>query len=337
MKLTERQMLILKAIVDEHINTATPIGSKQIQKDFLPDISTATIRNEMVVLEKLKLIEKPHTSGGRMPTTLGYKYYSEHISQPKIPNDIKRKLEKVFYQRDLSIDTVIDQSVQIINDSLQLPSVVTSEQHNELLKRFDLVQIDQNNALILVITSSGSINKTEIKLDNNQKQLNDIATCIRIFNDRLIDTKIKDVPAKLETIKSIVRNAVHEYEFCIRQVIEKIFSFHKNQSKTEVFGTKHLIAQPEFRNIENLKQILNILEDTTVWKHIAYIQEKTGKTLITFGDQLGVNRNLAIASTNIKTNSGNKQLSIVGPTRMNYQQIQGLLDFIKANIEEMQK
>lgn len=337
MKLSTRQTLILKAIVDEHINSASPIGSKQIQEKYLSDVSTATIRNEMAALEQLNLIEKPHTSGGRMPTTFGYKYYSEHIAKPSVPINIKRKLEKVFVQRELSIDSVIDQSVQIINDSLHLPSVVTSEQVNEYLKRFDLVQIDQNTALILVITSSGTINKTEIKLDNNKKHLQDISICIRIFNDRLIDTKIKDVPAKIESLKDIIRNTVHEYEFCIRQIIEKIFAFHSIQTKTEVQGMKFLTTQPEFKNIENLQQILTILEDTNVWKHIGYVQEKTGKTLITFGDQIGVHNNLAIASTSLKTSAGKRQLSIVGPTRMNYQEIQGLLDFIKSNIEKIQK
>jgi heat-inducible transcriptional repressor len=77
-----------------------------------------------------------------------------------------------------------------------------------------------------------------------------------------------------------------------------------------------------------------MLEDTNVWKHIAYVQQKTGKTLITFGNEFGA-KNIAIASTSISSHEGKKQLSIVGPTRMNYSEIKGLLNFIKSEIEKI--
>jgi heat-inducible transcriptional repressor len=79
---------------------------------------------------------------------------------------------------------------------------------------------------------------------------------------------------------------------------------------------------------------LTLLEDTNVWKHISYTQQKTGKTLITFGGEFGANE-LAIASTSISANGGKHQLSVVGPTRMDYSQVKGLLDFIKTEIEKL--
>jgi heat-inducible transcriptional repressor len=157
--------------------------------------------------------------------------------KPKLSINIKRKLEKIFSQRDISIDTVIDQSVSIINESLKLPSVVTTQQTNELLKRFDLIQIDEHTALILLVTSNGTVNKNTIHLNDN-KQLDDISVCVRVFNDRLIDTAIKDVSKKIGSIKEIIRSAVHEYDFCIRQIIEKIFDFNRTPTATKVHGTK---------------------------------------------------------------------------------------------------
>jgi heat-inducible transcriptional repressor len=237
MNLSKRQDEILKIIVEEYAYTTEPISSKEIIQKYMPDLSSATIRNEMALLEKYKLLEKTHTSSGRIPSIQGYKYYESNILKPKLSANIKHKLEKIFSQRDISIDSVIDQSVSIINESLKLPSVVTTEQSNELLKRFDLIQIDQHTALILLVTSSGTINKNTIHLNDN-KQLDDISICVRIFNDRLVDTAIKEVPHKMESIKEIIRSAVHEYEFCIRQIIEKIFDFNKMPAKTKVHGTK---------------------------------------------------------------------------------------------------
>jgi heat-inducible transcriptional repressor len=105
-------------------------------------------------------------------------------------------------------------------------------------------------------------------------------------------------------------------------------------AKTQVQGTKWLTTHPEFQNIQHLNKVLAMLEDTNVWKHISYVQQKTGKTLITFGSEFGANE-LAIASTTISSNGSKHQLSLVGPTRMNYSQIKGLLEFIKSEIEKL--
>jgi heat-inducible transcriptional repressor len=236
MEISNRQRQILKIIVDTYAHTAQPISSKEIIRDYLSDVSSATIRNDMATLEKLGLLEKTHTSSGRVPSIKGYKYYEANILQPKLSNNVKLRLQKVFAQRDLSIDGVINKSVSIINESFRLPSVVTSSQADELLKRFDLIQISKTKALILVVTSNGTINKNTILLKDNE-QLDDIAVCIRIFNDRLVDTSIRDIPKKLDSIKEIIRSAVHEYEFCIQQIIEKIFKLDKN-TNTNVYGTK---------------------------------------------------------------------------------------------------
>jgi heat-inducible transcriptional repressor len=237
MKLTPRQIKLLGIIVDEYAYSAQPISSKEIISHHMPNVSSATIRNEMMKLEKLHLLEKTHTSSGRIPSLEGYKYYEEHILKPKVSANVLNRLKKIFSQRDLSIDSVIDQSVSIINESLQLPSVIVDSQTDELLKRFDLIQIDNKTALVLLVTSGGSVNKTTLRLDGS-KQLDDISTCIRIFNDRLINTKIKDIPHKLDAIKEIIRSKVHEYEYCIQQVIEKIFSFNKSAINQNVSGTR---------------------------------------------------------------------------------------------------
>ncbi|MDR0739506.1 MAG: heat-inducible transcriptional repressor HrcA [Mycoplasmataceae bacterium] len=333
MRITERQKQILQIIIEEYTYTTEPISSKEIIQKYLSDLSSATIRNEMAILEKKGLLEKTHTSSGRIPSINGYKYYESNILKPKLSINLKRRLEKIFSQRDVSIDSVINQSVSIINESLKLPSVITTEQSDELLKRFDLIQIDKSTALILLVTSSGNINKNTIHL-NDDRQLDDISICVRIFNDRLVNTLIKDIPKKVEAIKEIIRSAVHEYEFCIRQIIEKIFDFNKMPSETKIHGTKWLTTQPEFQNIQHLNKILTLLEDTNVWQHISYTQQKTGKTLITFGKEFGANE-LAIASTSISANGGKHQLSVVGPTRMDYSQVKGLLDFIKTEIEKL--
>ncbi|MCQ3907778.1 MAG: heat-inducible transcriptional repressor HrcA [Mycoplasmoidaceae bacterium] len=262
-KLTERQIHVLKIIVEQYINEATPISSKEVIHDFMKDLSSATIRNEMAYLEKVGLIEKTHTSSGRVPTSLGYEYYRANILHPTLSLDIKKKLNKIFAKRLTSIETIIDESMDVINETLHLPSIVTTGEINETLKRIDLIPIHANMAVVIVVTSSGNITKNTITFNEN-KVLNDISTCIRIFNDRLIDTPIDQLPEKINSIKDIIKDSVENYEFIMQEMVKKMFDL-RYQYKTEVHGTKYLTTQPEFKNdVNKLNEILDLLDKTTI-------------------------------------------------------------------------
>ncbi len=331
MKITERQKKLLKVIVDEYTISAIPVGSKAINDKYFNDLSSATIRNEMAALEKDGLLIKTHTSSGRIPSTVGYQYYEKNIMKPYIDKNIKMQLIDILSKRNNSIEDVLTQSVSIINELTNLPSVITSVVTNDTLKKIDLVPIGDDAALIILITSSGNINKNLIKI-NNPKQIDDIAICINIFNDRLIDTPVSEMKEKVNSIKDIIRSKVKEYEFIINELVNKIFDLNIKVA-SNVSGASKIVDLPEFQNHEKLKSVLKLLENTSVWQQIAYNREKTGKTLITFGDEIGI-EDVAVASTTINLKSSQHQIAIVGPTRMNYSQIKGLLDFLKEHLEK---
>lgn len=333
-KLTKRQTEILGCIIDEYTKTAQPVGSKELVANYFNDLSSATIRQEMSYLEKVGYLKKNHTSSGRVPTTKGYEFYEANIIKPELSNNIKDRLKKIFQDRTSSIDSVIDQSVELINNIFSLPSVISVSNENDLLKKIDLIQLSSLSAIIILVTSSGLINKMTIDLQNNQ-QLDDIITCVQVFNEKLIDTKLSEINNKLNSIKDEIRQKVHEYEFVIQEFISKIFDF-KEVNTTNVKGVRYLTTQPEFRDINKLNEVLEILENNNIWKQISYDLNKTGKTLITFGKKIGV-EDLAVASTSIETGNKSHKISIVGPTRMDYKQIKALLDFIKEEIENVYK
>ncbi len=333
-KLTERQKMIFKIVVDEYINNAQPVGSKEILHKYKLNISSATIRNEMAILEKYDLLEKTHTSSGRIPSTNGYKYYDKYISKSELSDDIRKRLSVIFANRNLSIDTIINESAEIISEILKLPSVITTFNKEDLLKRFEMIELNENEAMIILVTSSGTLNKSVITF-KNKKQLSDISICIRIFNDRLVDTPLNKIQKKFESIKEIVRSKVHEYEYCLQNIINKIFEMYKTTpytQKSNVSGTKFLTVQPEFKDVEKIKNVLDMLENSNIWKHISYNFEKSGDTKITFSNELGV-KNVSVASTLINIDNKKHQLSVVGPERMRYKDVKGVLDFIKKEIE----
>lgn len=158
--LTDRQIELLRCIVEEYVATAIPVGSKTIIQKYMKDISAATVRNDMAILEKANLLEKNHTSSGRVPSIEGYKFYEKNFSKPIVKDEnLKIKLRKIFADRTKSIETIIEESCKIITESTKLPLITIEKNKDILLKRIDLVEINKSTAMVIVIASNGNLSK----------------------------------------------------------------------------------------------------------------------------------------------------------------------------------
>ena len=122
--LSSRKIEILKAIVESFIASAEPVGSKTLMETFNLSYSSATIRNEMLELENLGYLEKTHTSSGRVPSTLGYRYYVEHLMVDRMEPSLEYALQEVFFDRQLNIEEVIKRSCDILAQMTNLTSMV---------------------------------------------------------------------------------------------------------------------------------------------------------------------------------------------------------------------
>lgn len=332
-KLTERQKAILRIIVDEYAVNAQPVASQVLIDKYFPDLSSATIRNEMVVLEKFGLISKHYSSSGRIPSVAGYQYYEQYLPQD-ISLQFKNKLKEILSRRNLSIDEVISKSVSVINEITKLPIVSTKIYADDLLKKIELVSINEKMALVIIITSSGQIIKHEI-ISDHLDNIDDIIICVNVFNDRLVDTPMQDIETKLEAIKNIIKEKVKSYEYVIQEFVEKIFK-NINWSETKIENSNEITLHPEFTDLDKFQKILNLLNDVTVWKQIALNHIKTGKTGITFSDDVGID-DISIASTNINLDGSMHEISILGPNRLNYAKTKSLLKFLKEELEKYYK
>ncbi len=332
--LTSRQKDLLKYIVQEYVATANPVGSKTIIEKYMKSISAATVRNDMAALEKLGYLEKNHTSSGRVPSTKGYKFYEKNFSEPtNFDDDVKTKLRKIFNDRTMSIDSIIEESCKIISESTQFPLVTIEKNAEVLLKRIDLVRINNQSAMVIVISSDGMLHKNIIHFDN-ENVLNDVSICIRIFNDRLIDCKITEIPERIESLKSVIKDKVKEYEYIMQEIIERIFHI-KTKVIKNIHNQSSLLTIPEFQDKDKLKKILELLENTSIWEQIALKQQESGSsTCITFGDEINYD-DIVFAETNIEMTENNKtKFVMVAPTRVDYSKVKGLLEFIKNEIEK---
>ena len=155
--ITERQKNILKFIVEEYVKTVKPVSSNEICKSL--NCSSATIRNEMVILEELGYLEKNHFASGRQPSEAGYKYYVDNIMSPKdITGEDMLKLQTIFHNQSLVLTDAIEKSLELVAELTNYTSVVLGKSSSEnRLKKVEVVSLDDDKILTMLITDKGYV------------------------------------------------------------------------------------------------------------------------------------------------------------------------------------
>ncbi|MBQ5804764.1 MAG: heat-inducible transcription repressor HrcA [Erysipelotrichaceae bacterium] len=338
MALTQRMVDILRAIVDEFVSTAEPVGSKTLVDKYDLPYSSATIRNDMAALESMGYLEKPHTSAGRIPSNKGYQYYCEHLLKKDMDDEVKYALSNIFDRRSANIEDAIKESCRIVSEMTKLASgMLGPDAKNQTLEHIKVFQIDPKTAVCVFISNTGH---TENKTFNFQDEvpIEDIQTCTDILNDRLKGTPIQDLPEKLESLKPILTKSVQRFEMLYNAFAG---AFVKFASETLYFdGTTNMMYQPEYADIEKLKELTKFFDDSRLFRSL--VDKQTGSNDVVAvtpkGTELVWKDDIAIVSSEIRLSDNpdeNARLMVVGPRRMEYSRVVNLLDFICKEIEEM--
>lgn len=338
MALTQRMVEILKAIVDEFVATAEPVGSKTLVDKYDLPYSSATIRNDMAALETMGYLEKPHTSAGRVPSNKGYQYYCEHLLKKDIDEEVKYALANIFDKRSANIEDAIKESCKIVSEMTNLASgMLGPDAKNQTLEHIKVFQIDPKTAVCVFITNSGH---TENKTFNFQDEvtIDDIQTCTDILNDRLKGTPINNLVDKLESLKPILTKSVQRFEMLYNAFAG---AFVKFASETVYFdGTNNMMYQPEYADVEKLKELTKFFDDSKLFRSLVD-KQTNGNDVVAItpkGTELVWKDDIAIVSNEIRISDNpeeNARLMVVGPRRMEYSQVVNLLDFICKEIENM--
>ena len=174
MALDDRKLLVLATIVEEYIRSGEPVGSKTILNSSKINVSSATVRNDMAALEKMGLLEQPHTSAGRIPTYLGYRLYIERLMRPYVLSaKEKHEIDEQLTRNGITAENVVDNAVQVLSDLTQLTVVNTNNMpHFSVITRVEVIPAGRRLYALLIITSSGSIKnkicRLEFDLTNEQ-------------------------------------------------------------------------------------------------------------------------------------------------------------------------
>lgn len=326
--LTERKNKLLKMIVEEYIKVAKPVGSKLICKEL--KCSSATVRNEMAELEECGLLEKTHTSSGRIPSEKGYRYYVDHLMEPKKMNgEDMLKLQILFSNQQLALSDYLTKSLQIISEMTNYTSIVLGKaSHENKLKEISVIPFNEKELVVIVITDKGVVEHKNIRFENIN--LEDVKKTVALINDLIVGTPIDEVSSKLEfEIKPIIGRYVKEHEILYNTFYEVFQDFSKKN--INIVGKNNILEQPEFDNVDKVKDLFAKFDNQDM---IQSIEGEDNEIKISIGTESQLDEDVTVIKTGYKTDKDEGTIAIVGPKRMDYERVVALLEFIKQNIEK---
>ncbi|WLV23610.1 heat-inducible transcriptional repressor HrcA [Aciduricibacillus chroicocephali] len=322
--LTNRQLLILEVIIDDFIKSAKPVGSRAIAKKDNISFSAATIRNEMADLEEMGLLEKTHTSSGRIPSELGYRYYVDHVIGSAIkggPTVIRDRLQGNFFE----MEQIVQMSAHILSDLTSYTAIILGpEMFETKLKQLQLVALTKQTAVAILITNTGHVEHRSFAIPEDM-DTSDLEKMVNILNDRLKGEPLYRLPELLQTE---VRTLMLQYMDASGRAFEYLkAAFTADQHVKLYFGGKsNMLMQPEFNNAEKVHALYRMLDNETVMANL--LKAKTSGIQVSIGheNELEAIKDLSLITATYHL--GDEQtgtIALLGPTRMEYRKVMALL------------
>ena len=326
--ITERQTELLKLIVESYIKTAKPVGSKAICDTL--NCSSATIRNEMATLEDYGLLEKTHTSSGRVPSDKGYRYYVDNIMKPKeLTGEDMLKLQTIFKNNSLMLSDAIVKSMEIVSELTNYTAVVlgSSSADNKVAK-VEVVPIGENRLTALIITDKGHVENRNVVLEE-AVSLNEIKQTVEIINKLIVGVPLSEVSKVLEfEVKPVIGKYVEQHE-ALYNAFYNAFSDFNSKPDVKMRGTTKLLNSPEFHDVDKMRDLLDKFEDQDLIKNIKSDEEGVK---VYIGSENMIDDDISIIKTYYTKDGEEGTIALIGPKRMQYDRAEALLNYIRENI-----
>jgi heat-inducible transcriptional repressor len=323
--LSQRKQQILRALVEEYIHTATPVASETLVRKYDFNFSSATVRHELAGLEEAQLIYQPHTSAGRVPTDLGYRYFVEHLMQESaLSLDEQRLIRHQFYQVQDQLDQWVRLTASVMARLLHNAAVMTSPRATEgRLKHFEVLSVSDLSAHLVLVMMDGTVKQQRLLLEFpvQQEGLSTLATSL----NELFQNK-----SAAEVNAIMLQHDFPPVEHLIASTIAHILEQH-GDPLGDVFyreGVLNILQQPEYSRMgpeeernERVRKVMQVLEQNRFLPVLAsQLREADGVQVIIGGENEWDEMrdvSLVVARYGREGKIGGL-LGVIGPTRMQY-------------------
>ncbi len=331
-KLSDRKKRVLKAVIDEYISSPIPVASIDLKDKYFNDLSSATIRVELSALEEMGFLIQPHTSAGRVPSSLAYRFYVDNFigKKPLKKNEIKA-IDTFFNNKYSEIEDIVRASAKIISEITNYTSVIVINNINKvIIKEVKIVGLDESSALVIIITDSGIIKDKVIKL---KKELNPafIRDANVLINKIFSGISVGDLKLKAKTIEL----ELIEFKELLDCVLE-ILKAYSEQNKQNIFveGGNKILSYPG-TTLEQARNALSFLDDKAFLNNLLLDETEDIEFSFKIGkdETCGIDQ-CAIMTAKYKINGKEiGQAGVIGPERMDYGKVMSVLSYLGRSID----
>lgn len=328
--LNERKKKILQIIIEDYISSAEPVGSRTIARKYDLGLSPATIRNEMSDLELLGYLEQPHTSAGRIPSAQAYRFYVDALIEPGTLTDNDMALIDGWYnERRRNIDDIFQSTAKILSRMTQNVSMVlTNQQTIANFCYLKFLPLDSQHAILCIVADDGSIdtNVVDIPLGMSSEEMDYLAGKM---SKLLEDRNLSDI--SVEILQNVHTDVVED-KLIFSSLLQAVRKMTGRRQEQKVFlgGTKQLLNQQEFRDVERVRNLLGILEEEKVLKDLLQGGEDSGLK-VTIGSEnkfTGIQDCSMVQATYRLNGQIVGTMAVLGPTRMEYGKVISVMDYL---------
>ncbi len=318
--INERQKKILKLIVETFVKKGVPISSSFLLEDNNLDVSSATIRNEMMILESLNLIAKPHNQGGRVPTKQGYEYYVDHLMN----NDedyFVEQIQNLFKQRQESIDLTLQKASDIISELTNLTTIIISPDiKEEYLEAINATKCPDFRVNVVLVTSSGKTHSRTYAFAN-EKRVNEFIDLINILQTRLVSIPVKNLVATFNSLKPILEKNIKNLETAFQNFVLELLSLNKDTFFQS--GSFNLV---KYDNIDKAakEKLINLIENHSSFKQ--FIKNQKRNILINDDGSVIIKKEYQI-----KGQKGS--IAVIGSSQIEYDKVNNIILQVVKEIE----
>ncbi|HBT79737.1 MAG TPA: heat-inducible transcription repressor HrcA [Selenomonas sp.] len=337
-ELDNRKQLVLKAIIDDYIESAEPVGSRTLARKYDLGVSPATIRNEMADLEMLGYLRQLHTSSGRVPSSKGYRFYVDGLIPPKPVSDEEKVLIDRWYRtRVKRIDEVFVETAKIISEVTKNVALVLAPQMTHAAFRcLQFLPLDDHRVITVLMTDAGFIENKIVEMPDGAT-FADFQRMAQVINHNLAGHTLSSIePPQLKQIEDEIADTPL-YESAL-EIIHRALDSGKRE-RLYLGGTTQLLAQPEFHDVEKVKETLLVLEEESLMKDVLHAHMGEGLE-VTIGQE---NEDSHFRDSSIITATYHLDgellgtIAVLGPTRMEYAKAMSLLEYMNKNLTEVVK
>ena len=337
MELSDRNKRILRTIVESYIATAEPIGSKAIAEKAGLSCSSATIRNEMAELEKMGLLEQPHTSSGRIPTPAGYRFYvNELLEQHKLTLQETQTINDQLHLKMQELDRVIDQAGRMVSQLTSYPAFALADRRQKVtITRFDLLMVDKNSFIIVVMTDLNVVKNKLVKLpvDVNEPQLQLLNT---LLNTSFVGKTAEELNPELMRVAQRAAGSAYGLISLVVSFAMEVLE-DAGRSSVHTAGANRILEHTEYQDVDKAHELLSYLDhDAELTQLSGAMGDSDTKILIGPENVSDALKDTSVVMASYDIGDGMRGvIGVVGPTRMDYAKVTARLSYFAESLSKM--